>query len=149
MFSFLKKNKDNNDKKEVDNVKLRREQIRCVCTQNKYMSQRCTISFEENDLVLIYENGEERISYNNIESYGKIENSKYGIQEALNKKILTQGVMQSPGFLAGNFYTLTSSAKIFLYIKYKIENGSIQTFLAEYNEGVEKAIKFIDKKMKR
>jgi hypothetical protein len=66
----------------------------------------------------------------------------------MNKKILTQGVLESPGFLSGNFYTLTSTVKVFLYIKYKIDNGSIQTFLAEYNEGVDKVIKFINKKKK-
>lgn len=144
MFDFLKKKK----KKEEDNISIRRENVSCICTMNKYLNHRCTIEFKEDKIRIIYENGEIEVFYDNVKSYGKIDNSKYGIKEAMDKNILSQGVLQSPGFLAGSFYTLVNQAKVFLYIKFKEENDSIQTFLAEYNSGVEKVIKLLDNKKK-
>ena len=75
-------------------------------------------------------------------------NTNFGIKEAMDKKILSPEVMQSPGFLAGNFYTLTNKARIFLYIKFEWDRGSTQTILLEYDKGSVKALKFIEKKKK-
>ena len=138
MFNFLKKK--GND----ENVKIRRENVSSICTSNKHTG-RTNMEFKSDCLIIEYETGIVSIPYKNIESCGKIINDKYGIKEAMDKKILSQAVFESKGFLAGNFYTLTNSAKLFLYIKYKDEVGSPQTFLAEYDHGVDKAIRIIEK----
>ena len=145
MFDFLKKGKNENTEAEPSS-KIKREDVRCICSLNKNLGMHCTMDFTEEYLKIIYETGEMEIYYKDIERCGKIINSKYGIKEAMDKNILSQSVLQSKGFLAGNFYTLTNHAKEFLYIKFRDENGSVQTFLAEYNTGVEKAIKLINKK---
>lgn len=139
MFDFLKKNK------ESSNGKLRRENVNCICTLNKYPSKRCNIDFGDEAIIIEYEEEESmEIPYNKIKSCGKIVNNQFGIKEAMENKILSPDVMQSPGFLAGNFYTMTNSAVMFLYIKFEEERGSIQTFLVEYNNGIGKAIKRIE-----
>ena len=145
MFNFFKKEKnESNDEEPV--TKIKREDVRCICSLNKNLGMHCTMDFKDEYLKIIYETGEMEIYYKDIERCGKIVNSKYGIKEAMDKNILSQSVLQSKGFLAGNFYTLTNHAKEFLYIKFKDEKESIQTFLAAYDSGVEKAIKFIEKK---
>ena len=141
MFGFLKKNDNEED------VKIKRENVSSICTSNKHTG-RTNLIFKEDCIEIIYETGVVEIEYSNIEACGQILNNKYGIKEAMDKKILSQGVFESKGFLAGNFYTLTNSAKSFLYIKYKDEGGP-QTFLAEYNHGVDRAIRFIEKRRKK
>ena len=143
MFDFLKKNKE--DK----NDKLRRENVNCICTLNKFPSKRCNIDFGEESIIIEYEDGNMEIPYNKFRSCGKIVNNQFGIKEAMEKKILSPDVMQSPGFLAGNFYTMTNNAAMFLYIKFEEERESIQTFLVEYNNGVGKAIKHIELEIKQ
>lgn len=141
MFDFLKK------KENGENVKIKRENVSSICTSNKHTG-RTTIEFKEDCLLIIYETGIVEIPYVNIEACGQIINNKYGIKEAMDKNILSQAVLQSKGFLAGNFYTLTNSSKIFLYIKYKDDSNALQTFLVEYDHGVDKAIKIIEKQRK-
>ena len=138
MIDFFKK------KENEESVKISRENVSSICTSNKHTG-RTDIIFKDNCIQIKYETGIVEIPYCNIEDFGQITNNKYGIKEAMDKKILSQSVFESKGFLAGNFYTLTNSAKIFLYIKYKDETGIIQTFLAEYDHGVDKAIKVIRK----
>ena len=138
MFDFLKRNKEN------AGDKLRRENVNCICTLNKFPSKRCNVDFKEESIIIEYEDGNMEIPYSKIKSCGKIVNNEFGIKEAMEKNILSPDVMQSAGFLAGNFYTMTNNAIMFLYIKFEEERGSIQTFLIEYNKGVDKAIKYIE-----
>ena len=142
MFGFGKKDED----KEL----LVKEKTRCICTLNKYLSQFCTLVFKEDHILFQYENGEMKVYYKDIVSCGKIINSKNGIKDAMDKKILSQSVMQSAGFLAGNFYTLTNNSKMFLYIKFKLEEDNlIHTFLADYDKGIVKAINIVNKRRKK
>lgn len=131
------------------NSKLNRENVNCICTLNSYPSQSCDIKYEEDVIIMHYEDGNLEIPYDRIKSCGTILNTEYGIKEAMKNKILTQGVLQSPGFMAGNFYTLKNSASVFIYIKFTEESGAIQTFLAEYNHGVDRALRYIKKKMNK
>lgn len=140
MFNFFKKKKT-----EEEVTRIKRENVDCICTLNKYLDQHCTIEFRNEYILIGYRDGEMKIYYDQIKECGKIINSKYGIQDAIDKNILSQSIFQSTGFLAGNFYTLTNKAKIFLYIKFTPEKSGLQTFLAEYDNGVEKAINLIEK----
>lgn len=139
MFDFLKKN---------DSEVIRREDVDCICTINQYPSRSCNIEFGEEIILIEFEEGNMEIPYSKIKSSGEFLNTDFGIKEAMDKKILSPEVMQSPGFLAGNFYTLTNKARIFLYIKFEWDRGSIQTLLLEYDKGSTKALKFIEKKKK-
>ena len=139
MFDFLKKNKDNNEV-------IRRENVDCICTLNQFPSKSCNIEFGEERILVEYEDGTMEIPYDKIKSCGEIINTEYGIKDAMDKKILSPEVMQSPGFLAGNFYTLTNKAKFFLYIKFEWDRGSVQTLLLEYDKGSTKMVKFINGK---
>ncbi len=138
MFDFLKK--DKNEKQEI-----RRESVNCICTLNKYDSRRCNLVFGTESIVIEFEDGMMEIPYDKLKRYGRIINDEYGVKDAMKNKILTPEVMQSPGFLAGNFYSFTNDARVFLYLKFEEERGSIHTFLAEYNNGVDKVIRFIKK----
>ena len=142
MFNFFKK------KNEEEVTRISRENVDCICTLNKYLDQHCNLEFKNEYILVGYQNGEMKIYYDQIKDCGKIINSKYGIQDAIDKNILSQSVFQSPGFLAGNFYTLTNKAKIFLYLKFVPENSGVQTLLVEYDKGVEKALSLIEKNQK-
>lgn len=145
MFDFLKKGKDSDKNINNNGSKLRRENVNCICTLNKYPSKRCNIDFGDEAIIIEYEDEDDmEIPYSKIKSCGKIVNNQYGIKDAMENNILSPDVMQSPGFLAGNFYTMTNTASMFLYIKFEEERGSIQTFLVEYNNGIGKAIKHIE-----
>lgn len=135
-------------KKEEENTDiLVKEKTRCICTINKYLSQLCTLDFKKEYILFKYDNGEMKVYYDNLISYGQIENSEDGIKKAMDDKILSQSVLESAGFLAGNFYTITNNAKIFLYLKFRLnDNNTVHTFLAQYDKGIEKAIKLLDEK---
>ena len=142
MFLFGKKKENKKEEKQ--------ERRRCICTANKYLSQMCTLDFSEKEYMTIrYENGEMKIYYDNLISFGQIQNTEEGIKQAMDSKILSQSVLESPGFLGGNFYNLTNNAKIFLYLKFRLnESNNVHTFLVQYDKGIEKIINLLNEKKK-
>ena len=137
-----------NQEEKSDDI-LVKEKVRCICTINKYLSQLCTLDFKKEYILFQYENGEMKVYYDNLISFGQIQNSEEGIKKAMDDKILSQSVLESTGFLAGNFYNLTNTAKTFLYLKFRMnDNNQVHTFLAQYDDGVEKAIKLLTEKKK-
>ena len=150
MFGFLKKNKEKEAPvlKEDDDL-LVKGKSRYVCTLNKYLAQECELHFKKDGLVCKFEEGDELvIMYDQISDCGKINNTQADMKRAMDNKILSQNVMSSQGFLAGGFYTLTNDAKVFLYIKFKDELNVniVHTFLVEFNDGVEKALKIMNRR---
>ena len=150
MFGFLKKNKEKEAPvlKEDDDL-LVKGKSRYVCTLNKYLSQECELHFKKDGLVCKFDDNDELvIMYDQISDCGKIDNTQADMKRAMDSKILSQNVMSSQGFLAGGFYTLTNDAKVFLYIKFKDELNVniVHTFLVEFNDGVEKALKIMNRR---
>lgn len=142
MFDFFKKKKINND----DEVYV--ENVSSICTQNKFQGMHCNVRTTKEKISIEYEDGTMDILYSEVLDCGIITNSEYGIKEAMEKKILTQEVLQSPGFISGNFYVFSNNASEFLYIKYIEQGKSKQTLLISYNKGIDKVFKYIRNQLK-
>lgn len=142
MFDFFKKKKiDNDDEVYVENVSS-------ICTLNKYQGMHCNVKATKEKISIEYEDGSMNISYSEIVDCGIITNSELGIKEAMKEKILTPEVMQSPGFISGNFYVFSNNASEFLYIKFIELGKSKQTLLISYNKGINKVLKYIRNQLK-
>lgn len=118
---------------------------RYVCDLNKYIGQSVIIKFKEDHLLILLDEDEVRIDYSRIVSCGKIANTKQDIAKAMETGVLPQSVLSSSGFINGGFYTLTNMAKLFFFFKFRDseEPNIIHTFLMEYNDGPDKAIKIL------
>ncbi len=146
MFGFLKKNKDLDD----ENVKeyLVTGRTRFVCDENLFAGLACAVHFQKDGLRFVFDETEFFIDYSRIVSCGKFKNTKSDIRKAMDSGVLSEAVMSSSGFLAGGFYTLSNTAKEFLFLKYKDEKNEkvIHTFLLVYNTGVDIALAIIKRK---
>lgn len=139
MFGFFKKD---------DGSTIVKERVRYICDLNIFAGQTVTLRFLDDRIRLEFEEDEREIEYSRIVSCGKIKNVKSDIRRAMDENILSQAVLSSSGFAAGEFFTVTSQAKEFLFFKFQDSKNEkvIHTFLAVYNEGINKAIDLIRRK---
>ena len=142
MFGFFKKE---------DGATIVKERVRYICDLNIFAGQTVTLRFLDDRIRLEFEEDEREIEYSRITSCGKIKNVKSDIQRAMKENILSQAVLSSSGFAAGEFFTVTSQAKEFLFFKFQDSNNEkvIHTFIAVYNEGINRAIDLIRRKAKK
>lgn len=146
MFGFLKKNKDLDDENVTEYLSSGRS--RFVCDENLFAGLACTLHFEKDRIRFEFDETEFIVEYSRIVSCGKFKNTKSDIRKAMESGVLSEAVMSSSGFLAGGFYTLSNTAKEFLFLKYKDEKNEkvIHTFLLVYNVGVDLALAVIKRR---